>query len=127
MLLLVFAPGAMHNAFVEPLRQQKLKERMQRNLRLAGVFDKTPTIVLVALFGAVVVGTVVISVFVGNIIFGFIASVILVPAAASWSLMTRQRNFMNRAADEISPFLNRVASATKAGRPVQSAYIQAVD
>lgn len=127
LLILFFAPGALHDSLIEPLKGRDLKERMQRALRLAGIFDKTPTIVFVSLLVVTVCVAIIIAVFIGNIILGIVAAVLVVPTAASFFLMSRQRRFLLRAADEISPFLNRIASATKAGMPVQTAYIQAVE
>jgi Flp pilus assembly protein TadB len=127
LLGLVFAPQAVREALVEPVRSQRLTERLQRNLRLAGIFDKAPLAVVLAFVGCMVVVAIVVSVLLGSPVAGVAAAIVVVPATASYSLMSRQRQFLNRAADEVSPFLNRIASSTKAGRPVQTAYIQAVE
>ena len=127
LVLLFAAPTAAVSAFTFPVRNKSLQERLRRSLRLAGMFDQTPTVVLLALLAVTAAVAVVLGVVLSSLLAGILVAVFAVPGAAYYMLMSRQRNFMNRAADEMAPFLNRIASATKSGRPVQSAYIEAVE
>jgi Flp pilus assembly protein TadB len=122
-----FAPGPISEVFSRPIREKNLQERLQRNLRLAGVFDQAPTVIIFALLGAILAVAIVVGVVLSNFLLGIIIAVIAVPGAAHYMLMSRQRGYMNRAADDLAPFLNRIATATKSGKPVQSAYIEAVE
>jgi Flp pilus assembly protein TadB len=127
LIFFYFAPGPISSVFSLPAREKNLQLRLQRNLRLAGIFDQTPTVVLFGLLGVMIATAIVIGVALGNFIIGIIVALFAVPGAAHYMLMSRQRGYMNRAADELAPFLNRIATAAKSGKPVQSAYIEAVE
>jgi Flp pilus assembly protein TadB len=127
LMLFYFAPGPLTDAFASyPERRRSMQENLSRSLRLAGLFSQTPTVVIVALTAVIITTGLVITVVLGSF-FGFLIALVLVPAVAHYMLMVRQRDYMNRAADELGPFLNRIATTTKAGRPVQSAYVEAVE
>jgi Flp pilus assembly protein TadB len=127
LLLFYLAPGPVADVFSRPFREKTLQERLRRNLRLAGVFDQAPTVVLFALLAVIVAVAIVLGVIFKSLLIGAVVSVFVVPGFAHYTLMSRQRNFINRAADDIGPFLNRMASSTKSGKPVQAAYIEAVE
>jgi Flp pilus assembly protein TadB len=125
LLALYLAPKPYKDVFAKPVRQRTLQQKIQQSLRLAGIFDRTPTFVMIALVSAVAVTSLVAMVAFGTPI-ALIFGPVLVPLAFHFALISRQRNFMTRATDELVPFLNRMVTAVKAGKPAQSAYISAV-
>jgi Flp pilus assembly protein TadB len=125
LLMLHLAPKPYKDVFAKPIAQRTLQEKMRQSLRLAGMFDQTPTFVLAGLAGVTVVLGFVLTVTFGTP-FAAVIAVIVVPAAFHFALMSRQRRFMDRATNELIPFLNRMVTAVKAGKPAQSAYLTAV-
>jgi Flp pilus assembly protein TadB len=107
------------------LRSRGVGERIQQSLRQAGIFDQTPTFVLLGLLIATVVVAVVLVALLHSI-FWAIPAPAIVFFTFQLTLIRRQRGFMTRATDELVPFLNRISTSVKAGRPVQAAYIDAV-
>lgn len=126
LMLIAFAPGPLADVFSRPPKSKNLQEHLARNLRLAGIFDQTPTFIVIALLGVMLGVGVVLGVLTGSV-FGALAAIPLVPGIAHYMLMTRQRGFLNRASGELGPFLNRIATSTRAGKPVQAAYIEGVE
>jgi hypothetical protein len=54
LIFFYFAPGPISSVFSLPAREKNLQLRLQRNLRLAGIFDQTPTVVLFGLLGVMI-------------------------------------------------------------------------
>lgn len=125
-MLLVYSPIAIGPDFSSQIKTQSLKDKLQRSLRLAGMYDKTPSVMIIGLVGVTTVVGLVVGVITGNPLVA-LAAIPIVPAGAHYMLMMRQRQFVVRASDEIVPFLNRIATSVKAGRPVPQAYVQAVE
>jgi Flp pilus assembly protein TadB len=125
-LVLLALPGRQRLQLFPPERRRSMQESMARALHAAGVFDKTPGLVLSSLaLGSVVLGLLLAVIF-GNF-YVAIAGPPIVLASTHLYLLSRQRRFIGRASDEMIPFLNRIATQVKGGKPAQQAYLDAVE
>lgn len=126
MLVLLALPGRQRLQLYTPEQQRSLKERMSRALHAAGIFDKAPSLVLIALTLASAILGLLLATILGNV-YAFIAGPPIVLVSAHLYLLSRQRSFLKRASDEMIPFLNKIATQVKAGKPAQQAYLDAVE
>jgi len=128
LILYLFAiPGPHRIDLTGPGAPMDIRERLQRAMHSAGMFDQAPSIILVGLSVVTVLAGLLLARTLGNIFIGFILAAIFVSVGTYLYLINRQRNFMGRASDELVPFLNKMATSVGAGMPAQQAYLQAVE
>jgi len=125
-LALFVLPGRQRIDVAAAGSKLNMREQTQRALHAAGVFDRAPSIIGLALFGLIVFVGLLLYVFTGSLIYVAFAPFIVL-GAAYLNLRGRQRRFLLRANAEMVPFINKVSGLVTAGLPVQTAYVQAVD
>ena len=128
LVLLVFFvfPGPQRVHLAEIDRQMGLRKKIQALLHSAGIFDRAPGLLLVSLASfSLMIGALAALVF--NSLLAFFIGPILVPLGAYFYVRERRRRFLERASDELVPFLNRIATAVISGQPSQQAYLDAVE
>ena len=105
--------------------RQPIGARLQRELKLAGIFDQAPSLFVMAmLVGSAVLATILV-VLSGSLVAALFGPV-LVFVGTRLYIFRRQRQFMSRAIDELVPFLNQIVAAVSGKVPIQRAYRDAV-
>lgn len=102
-----------------------ISRRVQRALQLAGVFETTPSLFVMSVAVVAVIAGVIIALSTGSPWTGLFGPPLVVLGVQAY-IYRRQRRFIKRAIDELIPFLNRILTAVKSGRPAQEAYLDAV-
>lgn len=125
-LFIALAPSRAASVFVIAPKERTMNERIKKSLERAGFKEQTPRFVLFSLGGISFIVGIILSAIAGSFI-AAIPAPLLVFAVFHMMLMRRQRLFMVRATNELIPFLNRMLTMVKAKRPIQEAYINAVN
>jgi len=125
-LALFVLPGRQRIRLIsESGERTPLAQRVQRSLQLAGMFDATPSLFVLSIVVIAVILGVIIALATSNPLTALFGPPIVI-FGTQMMIYRRQRRFLNRAIDELIPFLNRVLTAVKSGRPMQEAYLDAV-
>lgn len=125
-MVLFVLPGPQRIHLAEIDRQMKLRHRLTNFLQSAGIFDRAPGLLILALASfSLMMGFLAVLIF--NNPLAFLLGPILVPLAAYFYVRERRKRFLERASDELVPFLNRIATAVVSGQTVQQAYLDAVE
>jgi Flp pilus assembly protein TadB len=124
-LVLALFPQQAASVFSTLDPKRGMRARFQERLRAARIFDQTPTLVILALAIVSLIGGLIIAVLISSWV-GILLGPPLVIVAVNIYLMRRQRDHLLRASNELVPFLNRISTAVKAGRPPETAYLEAV-
>jgi Flp pilus assembly protein TadB len=119
-------PGRQRIRFSEPGSRLNLRERLVNGLREAGIFDQSPSIFLLIGIGLSVVISALLWFLLGNLAY-IVFGPLLVYVGFRVFINSRQRRFQTQTYEELIPFLNRISTAVRAGLPIQSAYLQAVE
>lgn len=132
--VLIFAAGGLlilertrqrDSAFKPPSpKRPKFTQRLQRQLRRAGMTDTTPTAFMLVVGGIATMVYAAMTLLIGP--FGAIFLVPIVFVVAYLFLANRQRSYLKRSADEMVPFLRKIQSHVRTGGNAQSAFILAV-
>lgn len=124
-IYLIAIPGTHQLDFTSPDSPFSIRDRMQKALHSAGIFDKAPSVYIIGILAAIfALGTFLVLYF--GSIWAFIPAPIVVLGSTQIFLINRQRQFINRAHDELIPFLNRISTSVSAKKPIQKAYMDAV-
>jgi Flp pilus assembly protein TadB len=125
LLVLSLMPGRPISRFVFSSEPRSVAENFRRQLRAAGIFDRTPSLLLVALASSSLVLSGVLWALFSSFWAVFLGPPIVI-AGTKWYLLRGERRFLARATSELIPFLNRITTQVRAGRPAQQAYLDAV-
>jgi len=125
-IVFLILPGSQRvRLFAEEGERPPLTDRVARWLKLAGVFDGTPSLFVVSVIVVSAVTGLVIALATGEALTAIFGPPLVI-FGTQFYIYRRQRRFVSRAIDELVPFLNRMAAAAKAGLPPQQAYLDAV-
>lgn len=125
-IYLLAIPGSQRIEFGDPAEPTPLGERLQNTLRSAGIFDQAPSLYILAALAATAALAVFLVIYFGNVL-AAIPAPFIVFAGIYIYIFNKQRRFLDRAYDEMVPFLNKIATSAAAGKPVQQAYLDAVE
>lgn len=125
-IYLLALPGGQRIDFSDPDAPLSLNDRFANSLRKAGIFDKAPSIYILAVLAATVALALFLIIYFKNPLAALPAPLIVF-AGLQYYLNIKQRRFLDRAYDELIPFLNKIATSVAAGKPIQQAYIDSVD
>lgn len=125
-VFLLAIPGNHRIDFTSPDSPYSIRDRLQRALHSAGIFDQAPSIYIIGIIASSAALALTLVVFSGHI-WAAIPAPFIVLAGVYLYLNNKQKRYLDRAHDELVPFLNRISTATAAKKPVQQAYMDAVE
>lgn len=124
--ILALAPERWRSPLAPKRLRQPLVDRIQTQLKLAGVYDESPTIVLFgALFAGLLLGL-IFALVVGTI-WIVPAGFFIVYAVGQVMLLGRQRRMTMNYTRELVLLFRRIEAGVRAGQPPSQAYRKAVD
>jgi Flp pilus assembly protein TadB len=125
-ILLFVLPGRQRLAFYTPERRKRFNERFRERLYAAGIFDQTPSFLFILLLAVSFLLGLFLSILLSSI-FAIALGPVIVYALFRFYISRREQVFLEKATDELVPFLNRISTAVIAGQPAQRAYLDAVE
>lgn len=125
-LVLLVLPGRQRLSLASPRTQPGVLQRFRNALVEAGVMEETPALAMFMFFlGSLIAG--IFAVLLLSSLLAFVLGPLLVFLFVYTYIRRRQRRFLNKAAEELVPFLNRISTSVTAGKPAQQAYLDAVE